>query len=527
MVETVAGLHPSETGSATERTPYLSAHQISKNYGAVRALSEVSIDLLPSEVHAIVGENGAGKSTLMKVLAGEERPDAGAIFVQGAPVRMLSPGDAQTHGIAVVHQHFPMVHGMTVAQNMHLGDPPLRGLPWPFRLIDHRRMVAQAQSQLRSFGLSAKAKWLVRDLSVAERQIVEIAKALSRRARLLILDEPTSSLNAAETAGLFEHIRDLRRQGATIVFIAHSIEEVLAIADRVTVLRDGRLIGTQPARDLDVDAVVRMMVGRDLAKGYPKVDARVGEAVLSADAVAIERHGPRWSLNLKRGEILGLPAYMGSGIDDLLAGISGQRRLVKGSLALDGHDVTRTSLRGRVLSGICFVPGDATEKGLIPKLTVEENILLPNLRNYCRFGLTQRRRARALCKDLIRLLDIRPPNPQATVEQLSGGNRQKVVIAKWLAAGAKVLVMDDPTKGVDVGAKVEIYHVIGDMVTKGSAVALASSDLHELIGLADRVVVIRDGAITAEFDQRPFDKANILARLAGVPREERPSLGNV
>ncbi len=510
----------SDSGPAPGGVPYLSARRISKSYGAIRALSEVSLDLLPGEVHGIVGENGAGKSTLMKVLAGEERLDAGDILIEGAPVRLSSPLEAQTRGIAVVHQHFPMVHAMTVAENMHLSEPPRRQSRWLSGLIDHRQMSGRAAEWLRSFGLSAKTNWLVRDLSVAERQIVEIAKALSRRARLLILDEPTSSLNAAEIESLFEHVRKMRATGATIVFIAHGIDEVLAIADRVTVLRDGRLIKTSAADALDTGSLVRMIVGRDLAKGYPKAEAALGAPLMRAESIAVERHGNTWSLGLSRGEILGLPTHMGSGIDGVLAGLSGERRLTGGTLALDGEDLTKVDLRGRIRSGLCLVPGDATEKGLMPKLSIEENILLPNLGDYSRLGFMQWRRARALSSDLIRLLDIRPANPRARVDQLSGGNRQKVVIAKWLAAGAKVLVMDDPTKGVDVGAKLEIYSVIGDVVKKGGAVALASTDLDELIGIADRVIAIRDGAIVDEFDRRPFDKASILERLAGGTKRE-------
>jgi ABC-type sugar transport system ATPase subunit len=499
---------------SSEARPLLVVHRVSKTYGPVRALSEVSLEIRCGEVHAVVGENGAGKSTLMKIIAGEETPDSGEIRFDGRAITLRGPNDARAHRIAIVHQQFQLVDPLTVAENMCLDGPPVRRFFGFLKLLHHARMIEEAERQLAPFGLDCKVQARVRELSVAERQVVEISRALARRARLLILDEPTSALNAHEIEHLFSHVLKLRSEGVAIVLIAHSIDEVLSIADRITVLRDGRLIGTQPARDLDATKLVRMIVGRDLEKRYPKNEVTLGDPLLHA-ALAAEPGG-HTELVGRRGEILGIPTYIGAAVRDVLALLSGERPSARNAIRLDGHGVGNTAVRGRIRAGICLVPGDATAEGLVPKMSVEENILLPNLSRFQQFGVVKRERGRTLVRDLINALDIRPADPSIPVERLSGGNRQKVVIAKWLAAGAKVLLMDDPTRGVDVGAKVEIYRVIGDAVVRGSLVVLASSDLDELLGLADRIVVMRGGQIIEIFDRRPFDKAKVLARTAGA-----------
>jgi len=494
--------------------PLLVAYRITKTYGPVRALSEVSLEIHPGEVHAIVGENGAGKSTLMKIVAGEETPDSGEILIDGHAVTLRGPSDARMHSIAIVHQQFQLVDSLTVAENMCMDSPPLRTFPRFLKLLNHARMVEDAARQLAPFGLDRKVRARIRELTVAERQVVEISRALARKARLLILDEPTSALTAHEIEHLFAHVRTLRSEGVAIVLIAHSIEEVLSIADRITVIRDGHLIRTQPARDLDATTLIRMIVGRDLAKGYPKKEVALGEPLLHA--TWMPKPGHLTELTGRRGEIFGVPTFIGSAVRDVLARLSGERRSPRNAIRLDGHAVGSLSVRGRIRNGICLVPGDATAEGLVPKMSVEENILLPNLSRFQKWGFLQRKQGRALVRELIEAVDIRPADPSIPVERLSGGNRQKVVIAKWLAAGAKVLVMDDPTRGVDVGAKVEIYRVIGDAVVGGGLVVLASSDLDELLGLADRIVVLRGGIIVDTFDSRPFDKAQVLARTAGA-----------
>lgn len=511
----VDGRMPADADRTAERMPFLSAHRIGKTYGPIRALDDVSVEFRPGEVHAIVGENGAGKSTLMKVLAGEQPADAGEITIEGRAVRLTSPVDAQASGIAIVHQHFELVGSLSVAENLYLGDLPHRGgrfLP----IVDRRRLLREAREQLERFQIGSVAHRRADDIPIATRQIVEIVKAMRRDAHMLILDEPTSSLSATEIDRLFRHVRSLRDQGTAIVFIAHNIEEVLAIADRVSVLRDGRLIATQDAAGLDPASLVRMIVGRKLADGYPKPDIEPGDEVLVARNAAIARSRRKLSLAVRGGEIFGLPTYVGSPVDSVLEALSGQTTVRGGAISLYGRDVGRTGVRGRVREGICLVPGDATAKGLIPKMSIEENIVLPTVSRYSRLGFLDRRRIRGMVERMISLLDIRPRDPGTAVEKLSGGNRQKVVIAKWIASGAKVLLMDDPTKGVDVGAKFEIYSVMSDLATDGGVIVLASSDLDELIGLADRIAVFHDDDRTDVFDRRPFDKALLMTSITGA-----------
>ena len=495
--------------------PFLRVKGLSRAYGQVKALSEVGIDFLPGEVHAVVGENGAGKSTLTRLLAGEEQPNSGAILIEGRAAQLARPSDARRAGIAIVHQQFELVEALTVAENICLEDVPLRRFPVPLPIRDQGAMLARARERLAPFHLQHRAGSRVRDLTVAERQVVEICRSLGGEARLLILDEPTSALSSAETEALFRHIRELRGQGVAIIFIAHNLSEVLTIADRISVLRDGRLITTVPAGELDAAALARLIVGRELSKAQTHTTSAAGDVILS-----VEREGEP-VIALRRGEILGMPTYIGSALRSFLARISGESGAGALTLRLDGSDITRAKLAERVRYGLCLVPADATADALAPKLSIADNILLPNVRQFTRFGLLRRSRAREAIARLIRDLDIRPADANARIETLSGGNRQKVAIAKWLLSGAEVLVMDDPTRGIDVGAKVELYRIMRGHVERSGAILLASSDLDELIGLTDRVVVIRGEHVIARFEARPFQKAEILAAAS---REGAPTI---
>jgi len=509
---------PSEPFADAAAPPFLRVRDISRAYGTVEALREVSIDFLAGEVHAIVGENGAGKSTLTRLLGGEEQPDSGAIFIEGQARVLSRPSDARRAGIAIVHQQFQLVEQLTVAENIGLEDVPTARRFRPLPVIDTSVMLRRACERLAPFGLADRASARVRDLSIAEKQVVEIARALGGNTRLLILDEPTSALSGGETETLFAHIRALRKAGVAIVFIAHSLSEVLNIADRITVLRDGRLIATMPVAALDTASLARLIVGRELAAGAEASGHRLaGDVVLQvarAEADADAADAPL--IALRRGQILGMPTYIGSALRGLLARITGEASAGSLSVTLGGADISRASIAARVKRGLCLVPADATAEGLAPKLTVEDNILLPNAGRYTRFGLLRRSSAREAIDALIRDLDIRPADRQATVENLSGGNRQKVAIAKWLLSGASVLVMDDPTRGVDVGAKVEMYRIMRGHVEGSGAILIASSDLDELIALSDRLVVIHGERAVARFDDKPFDKAGILAASSGA-----------
>ena len=487
--------------------PVISVRGLSKSYGPVRALDGVGVDFYPGEVHALAGENGAGKSTLTRLLGGEELPDSGQILAKGKILALHRPSDARRAGIAVVHQQFELVETLTVAENICLEAPPRRfGGILP--VLNRPAMLRYAARQLAPFNLEGKAGARIRDLTVAERQVVEITRALAKNARLLILDEPASALNAQETETLFQHIRALRERGVAVLFIAHSLSDVLAIADRVTVLRDGKLIASAPARMLDAKVLTRLIAGRDIAPLRRVSQMNGGEVIFTAAA----RNGPQ--IAVARGEILGLPAHIGSGVRDLFDHLRGEIRGPRQSVTLRDTDISQWSMAKRVRAGVCFVSGDATAEGLVPTLSIEDNILLPNARRFSFLGVIRRRAARAAVRKLIESLDIRPADPSAPVDHLSGGNRQKVAIAKWLLAGAQVLILDDPMRGVDVGAKVELYRIIGDHAANGGATLLASSDLDELLSLADHLVILRGETVAAQFRQRPFAKDAILAALA-------------
>lgn len=490
--------------------PFLRVRGLSKAYGQVKALKDVSIDFRAGEIHAIVGENGAGKSTLTRLIGGEERADAGEILIEGQ-VRLLSrPSDARRAGIAVVHQQFQLIEALTVAENICLEDVPLKRAFGLLPAIDRGAMLRAARERLALFRLEHRAGARIRDVTVAEKQVVEICRALGRDARLLILDEPTSALSDGETETLFQQIRGLRAQGVAVLFIAHNLSEVLSIADRISVLRDGKLITSTPTGALDAAALARLIVGREIAEAKslgPR--AAAGDVVL--DISAQREGGGEPVIALRSGTILGIPTYIGSALRGFLGRISGERPAGPLALHLRGRDVGRASIAARVRQGLCLVPADATAEGLAPKLSIEDNILLPNARRFTRFGILRRGAARKAALALIRDLDIRPADPAAPVEHLSGGNRQKVAIAKWLLAGAEVLVMEDPARGVDVGAKLELYRIMRGHVERHGAILLASSDLDELIGLSDSVVVIRGDEAVARFDDKPFHKAAILA----------------
>jgi ABC-type sugar transport system ATPase subunit len=506
--------------TSSDQDVFLSARGLSRRYGPIRALSDVSVEIRRGEVHAIVGENGAGKSTLMRLLAGEERPDSGSIVIDGKSVELSSPHQAQTHGIAIVHQQFQLVDTLTVAENIFLGRPKLR-----FGLVDRRSMQRAAAERLRPFTIENKVGVWVRDLTVAERQLVEIARALDGAAKLLILDEPTASLGAEERDELFRHVRRMKEQGAAIVLIAHNLDEVLAIADRITVLRNGQKIVTLPRAAVDYASVVAMIVGRELAQGYQKAAVSPGAPLLEAQAMIRTADGTDFhDMTLRRGEIVGVPTYVGAMVDRTLAELTGLRRFSGTALSVDGRDLSRASIRAFIDAGVCLIPGDAMAEGLIPNFSIADNILLPNLKRFRSAGIVKRRALRAVVMDLIKELDIRPANPDAPVRSLSGGNRQKVVIAKWLARGATVYVMNDPTKAVDVGAKAEIYRLLGDVVEDNKAILLVSSDTDELIGLSDRIVVLRDQQAVAEFPDHPADKQSVLAAVVGRRADSRSKL---
>lgn len=494
--------------------PLLSARGVGMKYGALTALSDVSIDFFPGEVHAVVGENGAGKSTLMRVLSAEEPATSGQVLWNGKPITLSSPKEAKKQGIGVVHQHFQLVNTLTVIENLAMGAYPTRGMGW-VKFLDRKKMRESALRHLALFDLESKADMLVGDLTVAERQMVEIIRALQGDSRVVIFDEPTASLGAEEAERLFAVMARMREEGICIILIAHNLDEVLAISDRITILRNGQKIDTVSSSDVCRDELVGLIMGRRLAEGYPSCKTPADEKVLTASGVITTAAGTQENLSLHKGEIVGVPTYIGAQVNDLLDSLVGARRVPRMSLSLKGKDLSNARQEVRIGHGIGVVPGDALHDALIPNMTIEENIMLSMSGQLTSCGVIRRKKAREVALRMIEELGIRPADPTARVDRLSGGNRQKVVVGKWVAAGASVMLLDDPTKAVDVGAKVDIFRLIHKAAQDGAAILFVSSEIEELVGMSHRILVLHQGELRKAFVSRPFDKQTILAEVVG------------
>lgn len=478
---------------------------ISKRFPGVVALADVNFAVHRGEIVALVGENGAGKSTLMKVLAGIHRADAGTMQVDGVPAAIHTPSDAASLGIAVIHQVLELVDTLDVAGNIFLGRELHHG---PLRLLDRRRMEADAGQQLRRVGLAVSPRTPLRRLSPAQRQLVAIARALSLNARLLVLDEPTSSLGAVEAERLFSVLTDLRASGAGIVYISHRLQEIERLADRAVVLRDGRHAGSLSRNEISHDRLVQLMVGRAVERvrpaGVPRpgADAGPGASGLQIDGVRTARY-PRAevSLTIRRGEVLGIAGLVGSGRSELAETICGIAPRLAGHVALDGRALTITSPRDAIRQGICLVPEDRRRHGVIDAFSVRENITLPALASHARAGLVRRSAEARSARETAAALTVKAASIETRVATLSGGNQQKVVLGKWMALRPQVIVFDEPTQGVDVGAKAEIHRLIRRLADAGAAVMMISSDLEEIVAASDRVAVMHDGRITGLLDR--------------------------
>jgi ribose transport system ATP-binding protein len=478
---------------------------ISKHFPGVAALTRIDFDVHRGEIVALVGENGAGKSTLMKVLGGIHRADAGTIHVDGVPAAIQTPSDAASLGIAVIHQVLELVDTLDLAGNIFLGREVHRG---PLRLLDRRRMEADADQRLAHVGLRVPARTPLRRLSQAQRQLVAIARALSMNARLLVLDEPTSSLGAVETERLFAVLQDLRASGAGIVYISHRLQEIERLADRAVVLRDGRHAGSLSRNDISHDRLVQLMVGRTVDRvpqaGMPRASAdRATEASgLQIDGIRTARYsGAEVSLTVRRGEVLGIAGLVGAGRSELAETICGIVPPVAGRIVLDGRMLAITSPRDAIRQGICLVPEDRRRHGVIDALSVRENITLPTLASYARAGLVRRKAEAGAARETAGALRVKATSIETRVATLSGGNQQKVVLGKWMSLRPQVIVFDEPTQGVDVGAKAEIHQLIRRLANAGAAVMMISSDLEEIVAESDRVAVMHDGRITGVLDR--------------------------
>ncbi|HVG72192.1 MAG TPA: sugar ABC transporter ATP-binding protein [Vicinamibacterales bacterium] len=475
--------------------PLLHMSAISKRFPGVVALDSVDFDLAAGEIVALVGENGAGKSTLMKILAGIIRADSGAIHIDGTPVTMPGPGDAARLGIAVIHQERELIDTLDVAGNVFLGREPTRG--GRLRLLDRRRMHAETQQQLARIGVQIPARTPLRDLSAAQQQLVSIVRAISMNARMLILDEPTSSLPSTDAERLFDVLRELRRSGTAIVYISHRLKEIEILADRAVVLRDGRNAGTLARDAISHDRLVQLMVGRVVDKVSPRVEAPAGPAVLRIERLRTGRYPDvEISLDIHRAEVLGIAGLVGAGRTELAEAICGVGPRRSGEIVLDGRPLAIHSARDAIRHGICLVPEDRRRCGVVAPMSVRENVTLPALSSYARLGLIGRSAEATAVRRMAAELTVKAASIESPVATLSGGNQQKVVLAKWLALRPRVLVFDEPTQGVDVGAKAEIHRLIRTLAQEGAAVVLISSDMEEIVAESDRVAVMHDGRIT-------------------------------
>jgi len=507
-------------------TPVLEASRIGKRFGFTVALDEVSATFRAGEIHALLGENGAGKTTLTRIIAGVESADTGELRFAGEPVDFASPAAALAQGIGLIHQELSLIPSLSVGANVFLGREPrtTRGS------VDDRAIHRQTSAILRYVGASCRSGDVVESLPLAQQQLVEIARILDRRPRLLIMDEPTASLSRENVARLFEIMRELRDSGVAIVYISHEIQEVFAIADRVTVLRDGRVTMTKPISETKADEVVRMMVGRELEALFPprKQVARSPRPVLEVAGLSLPGHFEDVSFSLYAGEVVGLAGLVGAGRSELVQSLFGAPpspltpRDLGGSVSVHGRRVTISSPREAIAQGIGLVPEDRKTEGLLLTLALAENITLPQLAELARYGVVDRARGARLAAEQIARLRIVTPSAAVPVRSLSGGNQQKVVLAKWLAKRCSILLLDEPTRGVDIGAKTEIYAFVRELAENGTAVLFISSSLPEILGLSDRILVMRRGRIEAEHEPDTTSEERLLSAALGLAREERP-----
>jgi ABC-type sugar transport system ATPase subunit len=498
--------------------PRLELSGLRKRYDATLALRDVDLTIDAGEVHALAGENGAGKSTLIKVLGGAVTRDAGTIALDGLPVALATPLESRAAGIRVVYQEFSLVPTVSVTENVLLGQMPagVRGL-W----IDWKAAHRRAAEAIASLGFEVPdVRRPVGALPVSQRQMVEIAKALLERPRILILDEPSAVLSGRDLERLFAAIRSLRQSGGTVIYVSHRLDEVFAIADRITVLKDGARVGTLPAGQIDQQGLVRMMVGRSLGEVFPVRATPVSPTpVLVVRGLSRRRAFHDVSLDLARGEIVGVSGLVGSGRTELVRAIAGADRPDGGEMTLDGRPYEPRSPAEGLRAGVAMLSEDRARDGLLPAMSVRDNLSLASFARMSRLGVLVRRAQEALVGEQMRELNVRAPSVEAPVRLLSGGNQQKAMVGRWLLRGARVLLLDEPTRGVDVGAKAEIYRIVAGLAERGMAVLLVSSELPEVLGMSDRILVMRGGRIVGRFQRGEATEERLLAAAAGVAPE--------
>ena len=494
-----------------EDPPLLQASAIGKQFPGVRALHNVNLTLSQGEVLSLVGENGAGKSTMMKILAGIHVPDAGAIELDGNLVRITNVREAQKYGIALIHQELNLSDNLDIAANIFLGNEPHR-----IGILDRARIHRDSAQFLKRVGLEFPTDTLVADLTIGHQQLVEISKALSVDARIIIMDEPTSSLSQKESEKLFEVIRDLKSQGISIIYISHRLGEVINLSDRVVVLRDGENAGELVGDEITHDAMVKLMVGRDLSQFYNRTAITLGEMILEVKGLRTPPNpNHEISFSLRSGEILGIAGLVGAGRTELLQTIFGVTPAVGGMMKLKGKELMSKNSLDAINSGAVLAPEDRKRHGLILEMNVRENISLARIRRDQKVGMIDFNNEAKLAKKTIEDLKIKTPHSDQVVQYLSGGNQQKVVLGKWLSMSPSLLLLDEPTRGIDIGSKQEIYKLMEELAASGVAVIFVSSEMEEILGMADRVLVMHEGAITGELSREQLNEEAIMQLATG------------
>ena len=486
---------------------------VCKSFPGVKALDHAQLQLRPGTVHALMGENGAGKSTLMKCMFGIYKMDEGEILFEGQKVSIADPMEALKMGIAMVHQELQPIPARTVGENIFLGRYPMKKALGLIPIVDHKKMYEDTAALLKKVRMDFDPQQMLGELSVSQMQSVEIAKAVSANCKVLILDEPTSSLTQNEVEALFRIVEDLKRDGVAIVYISHKMDEILRISDEVTIMRDGQYIGTWPAREMTTDLIITKMVGRELTNLFPERDNHPGEVVFQVeDFTSINPKSFRnVSFELRKGEILGVGGLVGAQRTELMEGLFGIRSHTTGRITYKGRELKINRPKNAIDQGVAMLTEDRRATGILGVLSVADNISIASLRQYLDFGVCiNSRKVEQLVRDNVRKMNIKTPSSRTLIKSLSGGNQQKVLIGRWLANNPDVLILDEPTRGIDVGAKYEIYCIIAELAKQGKSIIMISSEMSELIGMSDRVMVMCDGRVTGFIDGKDATQENIM-----------------
>lgn len=484
----------------------LRASKIEKSFYGVPALKNIDFAVRRGTVHALCGENGAGKSTLMKIIDGIYKPDSGQIFIDEKPVKIQSPIEAQKHGIAMIPQELNFIPENTVEESLFIGR-------WPktkYGKVNWKEIHRQAGEFLKREGLSYKPDQKLKSLTVSDIQMLEILKAVSFKADIIVMDEPTSAITTRETDILFEKIRELKKRGVTIIYISHKIDEVFKIADDITILRDGCVVESRPAAEFDLDTVISMMVGRKLENIYPKESVPLGDILFEAKDLGSNQLFRNISFYVRKGEIVGFAGLMGAGRTEVMRSLFGLDSLDSGTVKIEGKEISVRHTQECIRQGMAMLSEDRRLYGIVPVRSVRENAVLANLGRVIYGGWAHRRVEQKLVTDYFERLRVKTPNIEVPIQSLSGGNQQKVMLTKWMICDPKVLILDEPTRGIDVGAKFEIYRLMTDIVKNGAGIVMVSSELPELIGMCDRIYVMRQGRITKELTRSTFSQETIL-----------------